>query len=71
MPGTTTQDGLFAHLERHLADQPCGDDLTLTRRWAAAAGHPEAVVVHLVEAHGGFCDCEVLTAARPRIVGSA
>ncbi len=62
-------DSVYVHLVAALAETPCDHALTHTRRWAVDHGVPEAIIVDLLERHGGFCDCEVVTNAWARLVG--
>ncbi len=53
---------LHAHIENTIYGLgiACDHTLSRTREWAETAGLDPEAVVRGVNAHGGFCDCEVV-----------
>lgn len=58
---------LFDHLDRWLGEHPCDHTRQVTDNYLRQHGLAQDVYLAWFDAHGGFCDCEVLANCEERI----
>jgi len=50
---------MFNSVEAQVEDSGCDHSHRFTRQWLSENQQPEDQIIGWLEAHGGYCDCEV------------
>lgn len=59
--------GLIGYVFHHLEGTVCSGTLRHARNYCQRSGLDEAATVEFLEAHGGYCDCEILMNVGPAV----